>query len=169
MQKTCTKCNQTKDIACFTRRRKESNTPQWESRCNSCRNKANMTMPSYQTRLMGVYKKNLSDEERKKNKLKCNKKWRENNKDKWSYLNRVNRHRRRALGALSLTEWEEKLNRLGRKCLACFSVEEITIDHKIPVAKGGNNDIGNLQPLCMTCNKKKFTKSIDYEFKVSFL
>jgi hypothetical protein len=43
------------------------------------------------------------------------------------------------------------------KCLHCNSILDYTyeIDHKIPLYKGGNNDINNLQALCRNCHGKK--------------
>lgn len=38
--------------------------------------------------------------------------------------------------------------------------ELMTIDHIVPKSKGGTNDIGNLQPMCHTCNAKKADKFI---------
>lgn len=39
-----------------------------------------------------------------------------------------------------------------KKCRYCLSVENLTIDHKIPLIKGGSNDRKNLQCLCKKCN-----------------
>lgn len=50
----------------------------------------------------------------------------------------------------------------GSICLCCGSDKKITIDHIIPVFKGGGNDINNLQPLCHRCNSSKRIKIIDY-------
>lgn len=43
------------------------------------------------------------------------------------------------------------------KCFHCNSILDYTyeIDHKIPLYKGGNNDINNLQALCRNCHGKK--------------
>lgn len=43
----------------------------------------------------------------------------------------------------------------GLKCKTCFSIENITVDHIIPISKGGSDAIENLQLLCRSCNSKK--------------
>jgi 5-methylcytosine-specific restriction protein A len=35
---------------------------------------------------------------------------------------------------------------------------DLQIDHIIPFARGGTNDISNYQPMCSRCNKQKGTK-----------
>lgn len=41
------------------------------------------------------------------------------------------------------------------KCVACGSSDNLVIDHKVPICKGGTSDIGNLQTLCFVCNSGK--------------
>ena len=47
-------------------------------------------------------------------------------------------------------------------CLKCNSLENLTIDHIIPVNKSGKNKLSNLQTLCRSCNSSKSDKFKDY-------
>jgi len=47
-------------------------------------------------------------------------------------------------------------------CLCCGTTDRLSIDHVIPISKGGLNIIDNLQTLCVSCNSKKRDKIIDY-------
>jgi 5-methylcytosine-specific restriction endonuclease McrA len=46
------------------------------------------------------------------------------------------------------------------KCLYCNSKEKITVDHVVPVSRGGTHSIGNLVPACLSCNTSKGAKTI---------
>jgi 5-methylcytosine-specific restriction endonuclease McrA len=68
-------------------------------------------------------------------------------------------------GAFTHQEWEALCEYYGYCCLRCGGrVPEIklTVDHVIPLSKGGSNSIDNIQPLCYSCNMSKRTKAIDY-------
>jgi len=77
-------------------------------------------------------------------------------------------HKRRARikgngGAYSAKEWKDLCDLFGNKCLACGNTTlPLTVDHVIPLSKGGTNDITNLQPLCKPCNTNKRTSETDY-------
>jgi 5-methylcytosine-specific restriction endonuclease McrA len=43
-------------------------------------------------------------------------------------------------------EWKDD------RCAWCNTVDELVLDHIIPVAAGGSNDRTNSQTLCQTCN-----------------
>jgi hypothetical protein len=47
-------------------------------------------------------------------------------------------------------------------CLKCGSESKLTIDHVVPISKGGSNDFNNLQILCEKCNSLKGSKIADY-------
>ena len=40
------------------------------------------------------------------------------------------------------------------------------IDHIVPLARGGTNDLVNLQLLCAECNQKKYTNDIDVDSSI---
>ncbi|MBA3654566.1 MAG: HNH endonuclease [Actinobacteria bacterium] len=50
------------------------------------------------------------------------------------------------------------LERDGDRCRACGAVESLEVDHVLPRALGGTNDVENLQALCGPCNRKKGVK-----------
>lgn len=77
---------------------------------------------------------------------------------------RANRRARRygAKEAITPEDIKNVFHRHGSSCLACGSVNDIVIDHVIPLKSGGRNHIDNLQPLCARCNRKKSIHLTDY-------
>ena len=66
------------------------------------------------------------------------------------------RRRFRKFGAESLAVTAQELQRLlSQPCFACRATNSVTIDHLIPLARGGRHSIGNLTPLCQSCNSSK--------------
>lgn len=57
--------------------------------------------------------------------------------------------------------------RSGQKCHYCrrpFAMDDLTIDHRIPISCGGTNVKGNLVLACEPCNKEKGAK-LPWEMK----
>ena len=46
----------------------------------------------------------------------------------------------------------------GAYCRICGTSDNLTIDHITPLAKGGSDDLSNLQILCKSCNSRKHAK-----------
>lgn len=66
-------------------------------------------------------------------------------------------------GSFTAEEWRALCEKYDNKCLCCGRNDvPLTVDHVIPISKGGSNDIKNCQPLCKQCNSKKHTETIDY-------
>lgn len=99
------------------------------------------------------------------------KRWRKDNPEALRKNARAwaNRRRMRLAGAegvpFTQDEWVSLKLASGCSCLACGRTEpEIVLepDHVVPIAKGGRADIDNIQPLCVSCNRSKCDKTIDY-------
>jgi 5-methylcytosine-specific restriction endonuclease McrA len=54
------------------------------------------------------------------------------------------------------------------RCFVCGSDDDKTMDHIIPLHRGGTHGIGNLQILCKSCNSRKGKKTM-MEWKMSEL
>jgi 5-methylcytosine-specific restriction endonuclease McrA len=72
-------------------------------------------------------------------------------------------------GSHSQEEWEALKSMYEYKCPCCGRSEpliKLTVDHVIPLSKGGLDDISNIQPLCKSCNSKKHTDIVRYEHQL---
>lgn len=82
------------------------------------------------------------------------------------------KHKRRvriltARGSFTASEWELKKQEFDYRCAYCGrKTKNLTVDHYIPLSKGGTNYIDNIVPACIRCNKQKWTKAPS-EFKFS--
>jgi 5-methylcytosine-specific restriction endonuclease McrA len=47
------------------------------------------------------------------------------------------------------------LERDGFQCKRCAATEDLTLDHIIPISRGGTNALENLRCLCRRCNSSK--------------
>ena len=55
----------------------------------------------------------------------------------------------------SRTYFARLVLRDGPHCKACGTTDNLTVDHIIPMSRGGSDDIDNLQLLCRRCNSRK--------------
>lgn len=65
---------------------------------------------------------------------------------------------RGAEGSHTLEEWQELKRKFGNKCVICRAKKSLTKDHIIPLSEGGTDYISNIQPLCRSCNSKKWKR-----------
>jgi 5-methylcytosine-specific restriction endonuclease McrA len=75
------------------------------------------------------------------------------------YGSRLRRKRRSAEGSFTRAEWDAIVKRQHGRCADCaIKPEKLTVDHIIPLAKGGCNYAFNIQALCARCNSRKNSK-----------
>jgi 5-methylcytosine-specific restriction endonuclease McrA len=90
------------------------------------------------------------------------KEWAKKNPEKM----RIISHRRRARllnaeGSFTQEDWLKLKEIYDFTCPKCFRSEpeiKLTMDHKVPLVKGGSNYLDNIQPLCVSCNTSKGKK-----------
>lgn len=81
---------------------------------------------------------------------------------RWRLSARLRRIRVRGAGNVPARVCAHLIAVAPKECPKCgipmqhwISGRSKTIDHVIPIAKGGKNEVGNLQVICNVCNSKK--------------
>lgn len=96
------------------------------------------------------------------------KKWaqndRKNNPLKYQVMDQNSRAREQGIvGTITTQDWMDVLRENRNRCAACLSRDKkLCIDHVIPVYFDGKNTRENIQPLCRSCNSKKWIRTVLY-------
>lgn len=123
-------------------------------RCKECQNK--VMCDYYRSRPQGFKSGNpVRDMEKAA-------RWRERNPDKVRVIRRNARAKRmNAPGTCTEKQWLDKASYYFYKCKWCgkqLDRNTCTVDHIIPLSKGGTNWVSNLVPACRPCNSSKQAK-----------
>lgn len=148
MSKWCSRCGETKPIEAFApRRNRPCGRQGW---CREC--KSEVSRRYWQ--------------ETKEERLRVSRQWRAANPDyflEWARANpdkiaaKVRTRRARhhqASGSASAEAIEARRTYYGGRCWMCGKDAD-TIDHVIPLSRGGSHWPANLRPACRSCNAKK--------------
>ena len=98
------------------------------------------------------------------------KKWKKNNKDKVKEMakRRVSMTRLQAKSGnniLTAQELSNAFEHFVNSCAYCGKIHNLTIDHYIPLSKGGQHAISNIVPACLSCNCSKGAKKAEEWYK----
>lgn len=180
-EKSCTKCGIVKP---FTEYYKLSNTTAKDGLTCRCKDCIRATRKEqYQVRRgaeLEYHRKRYQENQERLQEV--SRRWRKNNPDKhkqakrkWVDENheqhlegaqvRNVRYRAKQAGAegdYTTEQWIALCEQYGNVCLCCGKAKKLTVDHVVPLSQGGSNDIGNIQPLCRSCNSAKARRAIDY-------
>jgi len=150
--KVCTKCNNTFVIKEFYQDKKSKDG--YSYWCNRCI-KLNV-------------KRLREDPEYRKKQQEWNDKWRKRPENRETVLAIRRKSQNtiyntlRKVGIVTNEIRQRIYKRDNESCLACNLTRHLTIDHIVPVSKGGITTDENLQTLCNSCNSKKHNKIISY-------
>lgn len=87
--------------------------------------------------------------------------WKRENKEKVRANTRDYASRRaNAIGNFTSRDYLKLLRRTLGKCYYCTKNEANSIDHVLPLSRGGTNFIGNIVPACGSCNYSKGPRTI---------
>ena len=68
----------------------------------------------------------------------------------------IKRERRRARELRASQWWKRRLAKgICHYCRRPTSLQELTMDHIVPIARGGRSTKGNVVPACKACNNDK--------------
>ncbi len=115
------------------------------------------------------------------------KRWASRNPEKVAVYKSRSHANRKSKGLVAGTftpeEWSALLDRTGHVCVCCGISEaesiyryprqgfplrgKLTIDHIVPLSKGGSGSIENIAPLCLPCNMRKHVKDTNYILAVA--
>ena len=86
--------------------------------------------------------------------------WRAKNKERTNVLTRRYIYRRKNSEGILTFEEEKYIYARFPICPYCNTSKSDTLDHVIPLSKGGKNDTSNVVAVCRSCNSKKHDKML---------
>ena len=157
----CTKCKVEKESSLFrSSKRKHNGLQSW---CKSCQNAQSVRSHRSGSRkryMQNYYRANPDKfaayraKEDKSVSVQRSRRWAKQNPLKRLEYEQRRRAKKMQNGVFRVTDKE--LNRLySSPCVQCGAMDRQTVDHIVPLSRGGRHSIGNLQTLCVPCNSSK--------------
>ncbi len=60
----------------------------------------------------------------------------------------------------SKNDWQRLVDRYRGCCAYCGKETQLTMDHVVPLSRGGRHSVGNIIPACFRCNSSKNARFI---------
>ena len=83
--------------------------------------------------------------------------WRKNHPLAWSEYDRRRRAQKRnsRVCLISESDIRSRFAVFGDRCAYCGATGRLTVDHVVPLARGGMHILSNIRPACKPCNSQK--------------
>ena len=93
--------------------------------------------------------------------MALSRRYRENNREAYRFRESNQQHKRRAAGGnFTAVEWEQMQKDYNYFCAYCGQKKKLTMDHIVPISKGGRHIGDNIVPACLSCNSQKWNDSL---------
>jgi 5-methylcytosine-specific restriction endonuclease McrA len=156
MMKTCRECQEAKPSTEFYAE-KRNTSDLLDSYCKSCRNRRLYAWRERNRDSLNVYERDYYASlpvEQKQKWLATRSRYRAAKPHVGRSKAATRRSRIAGNGILAVSEKDWR-RLLSRPCSVCGERDGATVDHIIPIARGGRHSIGNLQMLCRSHNSSK--------------
>ena len=153
-EKQCHICKVVKPVSSFYTAKNYNDG--FQSRCILCEKQYQANRRHLYLERHREYKRKWR-ENNKEHDLAYNRAYRQANKEIWSAKERKRRAKMKANQNFKISKKQLKKLYLG-PCYYCKVDEKMTLDHVVPIDRGGSHSIGNLVPACGNCNFSKGKK-----------
>lgn len=145
--------------------RKEENDKSWRRVyvCTDCQSKArDASNQAYYERRRLVRYKNVDVEKRRA----YLREWSSRNRDKIAHYKALRRSKYKEGNTPEIKEFIKSLyTNVDRKCRYCPETDNLTLEHILPLSRGGVHECENLDLACSTCNSRKKDKTEEEYFQ----
>ena len=105
----------------------------------------------------------LAYERHREKRLALAARWAEANPQRKAAAEQRRRAAKRGTGGdgVEAVAWLALIAAAGGRCNYCGEIRRLTMDHRIPLSRGGRHEIANIIPACKPCNSRKNTRTED--------
>lgn len=168
----CSLCGEEKDESLFYN--KSNSKTEKRPECKKCSNSCSHKYVENHREQIRTYHRKWSDEHRESVNMRSRmlyknhpervkrhkKRWKKNNPIKVLMSGHTRRaKKRKVINDLTEEQWKFVVDSYSGKCVYCGKPAD-SMDHVVPISKGGGHTQENVVPACLSCNSKKNNKSL---------
>ena len=161
----CQTCKVEKDLSQFSKNKNNEN-----GHCKACKACENLRSKKRYQKVGWKMRQQMADQRIREydKRIEIERRSRAKNKEKYRPIKNARQSQRnRLLSDPKYVILYKDLKRIySQPCFNCGSMKNQSLDHVIPLSRGGEHKIGNMMTLCQPCNASKHSRTI-MEWKLS--